>query len=244
MHDCCAGYKYRKPCVRVGLSSEENRKKRWDVHEAVLCLYIRACMMLHSCLYTRFMSQFLEEVWKRIICDSAGIKQIIWQSVTFEKVVAQDNGFDAPKANAIANLNFEHCRETIRLLSGNMLWNYDSAFAHLTQGLTGNIPLGTAIMIWSDCVCTDMHRTLSDNAMQSSHSPLQRLAEKRCLEGLRARERSSMHEQMLNYMLVAFNIQTAATYTLDRAIRSDQRLWAGRAKQQARAIGNNPRQER
>ena len=39
------------------------------------------------------------------------------------------------------------------------------------------------------------------------------------------RERSGMHEHVLNHMLIAFNMQTAATY-MDRAIESDQRLWA------------------
>ena len=67
----------------------------------------------------------------------------------------------------------------------------------------------------------------SDIAMQSLHIPSQRLADKKgCLAGQRARERSGMHEHVLNHMLIAFNMQTAAKY-MDRAIESDQRLWAG-----------------
>ena len=59
-----------------------------------------------------------------------------------------------------------------------------------------------------------------------AHSVAEARRQKRCLEGQRARERSGMHEHVLNHMLIAFNMQTAARY-MDRAIESDQRLWAG-----------------
>ena len=75
-------------------------------------------MILHACLYTScFMSEILGEVWKRRVCDCAGIKLKIWLSITFEKssrLVAQDNVFETPRARARASLNFEHCRETVR----------------------------------------------------------------------------------------------------------------------------------
>ena len=79
------------------------------------------CMILHASLYTWIMSQILQGGLKRSIDDSAGINQIIRQSVTFEKVVAQDNGFEFRRARAIASLDFERSREAIKEFAGGSM---------------------------------------------------------------------------------------------------------------------------
>ena len=63
------------------------------------------------------------------------------------------------------------------------------------------------------------------------HIPLQKLADEKNAwkDSEPERERSGMHEHVLNHMLIAFNMQTAAKY-MDRAIGSDQRLWAGQGQ--------------
>jgi hypothetical protein len=67
------------------------------------------------------MSQLLQGRLKRSIGDSAGIKQIIRQSITFERAVAQDNGFEFRRARAIASLNFGHSREAVKEFAGGSM---------------------------------------------------------------------------------------------------------------------------
>ena len=79
------------------------------------------CAILHASLYTWFMSQILQVGLKRSIGGRAGIKQIIWQSIVFEKAVAQDNGFEFRGARAIASLNFKRSREAVKAFAGGSM---------------------------------------------------------------------------------------------------------------------------
>jgi hypothetical protein len=58
---------------------------------------------------------------KRSIGDSAGFKLIIRESVSFERAVALDNGFEFRRARAIASLNFEHSREAVKEFAGGSM---------------------------------------------------------------------------------------------------------------------------
>ncbi len=76
---------------------------------------MRSCVLscMHVCTCASGLSS-LKGFGKRSKGNSAGVKQIMWQGITVEKAVASANGFEMPRARAIAGLNFEHCRETIR----------------------------------------------------------------------------------------------------------------------------------
>lgn len=79
-------------------------------------LYDFACIFVHLVL--------LSDPTGRVEAGhGAGIEQIIRQNITFKKAVVKDNGFEFPRARAIASLDCEHSRETIKEFAG---WKYDN----------------------------------------------------------------------------------------------------------------------